>query len=147
VEGEGSPPLGPSPAVWVGTCAGTQGALSYVLPQYNTDDGDGGRLDVVERMGTVSGAGNEEQSLGFERVVFFGDAVFAIVITLLVLPLTAELEVPGEGVDLIHEIFSGQGPGMLTFGLPRRGAVLDRSSPDVRAPAPGGPWPAVVQLG
>ncbi len=47
---------------------------------------------------------DEEPSLGFERVVFFSDAVFAIVITLLVLPLTAEFDVPDETHDLAHHV-------------------------------------------
>jgi hypothetical protein len=45
-----------------------------------------------------------EPSLGFERVVFFSDAVFAIVITLLVLPLTAEIELPETAEGLAHHV-------------------------------------------
>jgi uncharacterized membrane protein len=56
----------------------------------------------------------EEPSLGFERVVFFSDAVFAIVITLLVLPLTAEIELPEQSVDIAHDIWR-QWPRMLSF--------------------------------
>ena len=55
-----------------------------------------------------------EPSLGFERVVFFSDAVFAIVITLLVLPLTAEIELPEQSADLAHDIWQ-QWPRMLSF--------------------------------
>jgi uncharacterized membrane protein len=55
-----------------------------------------------------------EPSLGFERVVFFSDAVFAIVITLLVLPLTAEIELPEQSADLAHDIWR-QWPRMLSF--------------------------------
>ena len=56
----------------------------------------------------------EETSLGFERVVFFSDAVFAIVITLLVLPLTAEIELPEQSVDIAHDIWR-QWPRILSF--------------------------------
>jgi TMEM175 potassium channel family protein len=55
-----------------------------------------------------------EPKLGFERLVFFSDAVMAIVITLLVLPLTAELEVPAGGADLLHDVLS-RWPEVLSF--------------------------------
>ncbi len=58
--------------------------------------------------------GSGESSLSFERVVFFSDAVFAIVITLLVLPLAAEFEVPEEESNLLH-VLGDLWPHILSF--------------------------------
>jgi uncharacterized membrane protein len=55
-------------------------------------------------------------SLGFERIVFFSDAVYAIVITLLVLPLTAEIELPEDEEGLAHQVLA-LWPSVLTFAV------------------------------
>jgi uncharacterized membrane protein len=51
---------------------------------------------------------------GLERMVFFSDAVFAIVITLLVLPITAEVELDEAGGRLAHQVWA-LWPRILSF--------------------------------
>ncbi|WP_204916083.1 TMEM175 family protein [Microlunatus panaciterrae] len=57
---------------------------------------------------------SHEQSTGLERLVFFSDAVFAIVITLLVLPLTAEIDLP-EPSQSLAQLVEDLWPRMISF--------------------------------
>jgi len=64
----------------------------------------------------IGGSPLAEPSLGFERIVFFSDAVYAIVITLLVLPLTAEIELPESEDGLAQQVLA-LWPSVLTFAV------------------------------
>jgi uncharacterized membrane protein len=55
----------------------------------------------------------DQSTYDLERLVVFSDGVFAIVITLLVLPLTAEVDIPPTD-DLAGEVF-GMWPRVVTF--------------------------------
>jgi uncharacterized membrane protein len=60
-------------------------------------DGDAGGQELSQS--------EELPPSALERVVFFSDAVFAIVITLLVLPLTAEIDLPAAGGDTARQVW------------------------------------------
>jgi uncharacterized membrane protein len=55
-----------------------------------------------------------DSPLGLERVIFFSDAVFAIVITLFVLPLAVEVNLPDGPGGLAGQVF-GLWPRVVTF--------------------------------
>lgn len=55
-----------------------------------------------------------ERSTGLERLVYFSDAVLAIVITLLVLPIAPEVDLPEAGGGLARQVWA-LWPRVLSF--------------------------------
>src|SRR3954453_22048706 len=73
----------------------------------------------MTRMQRSRGAGRADTGTkssppAFERLGFFSDAVFAIVITLLVLPLTAEIDLPASDEGALAHVLH-LWPTVLTF--------------------------------
>jgi hypothetical protein len=56
----------------------------------------------------------DARPLSLERVIFFSDAVFAIVITLLVLPITTDVELPAGHGGSAHQVWA-LWPRVLSF--------------------------------
>jgi uncharacterized membrane protein len=61
-------------------------------------------------------ASTDERPMSLERVIFFSDAVFAIVITLLVLPIAAEGQLPQVYGGLAQQVWAMR-PKILSFAI------------------------------
>lgn len=66
-------------------------------------------------MGELS-ASTDGRPMSFERLVFFSDAVFAIVITLLVLPIVADVQLPEVHGGLARQVWALR-PKILSFAI------------------------------
>jgi uncharacterized membrane protein len=63
-----------------------------------------------------SSASTDERPMGLERIIFFSDAVFAIVITLLVLPIAADVQLPEVHGGLAQQVWALE-PKIVSFAV------------------------------